>query len=243
MANVAFGQLKSWDDVSTGGGGDFLNMKDDGDYVLRFLTDIPYEYGVHWIDVGMNGQKSMRKVKCAGNWHDDPKDHCILCAKGPNFKPKKTFIANVLNRADGQCYAYEFGPQVFGQLKKCAKNPKWGDIRMYDIRITKDKNGKPNVYTSVPEPPIGPLTPEEAELAHDFSTNRMILDKLAAPYTNDEIRNKLEGYMSNQTGGADFSATTQFTQTSTQATAPAPAASFEAQANPAMPEFKFPDFN
>lgn len=230
--SAAFGQLASWDDAVPSGGGDFLNMKDDGDYVLRFLTDIPYEYPVHWIDVGTSTQRRMVKVKCAGRG-------CMVCAKGEKFKAKNTFLANVMNRKDGQCYAFEFGRQIFDQLKGYAMNQKWGDIRGYDVRINKKKGRKPNVYMVQAEPPIGELTPAEVETAHEHCTKRTDLNKMAASSTNEEIQQKLAEFM-NEGGGV--SADTSFTQTPPTITGFDPmVSSGDAQAQ--ATDFTFPDFN
>lgn len=219
MAQAAFGQLASWDDAVPSGGGDFLNMKDDGDYVLRFLTEIPYEYPVHWVELGPNKRV---KIKCAG-------PGCLLCEK--DNKSKNTFLANVLNRTDGQCYVYEFGRQIFDQLKSYAKNPKWGDIRRYDVRINKKKGRKPNVYIVQAEPPIEELSAAEKEAANEHCS-RMDLNKLAAPYTNDDIRRKLAEHSGEELPEDNFS---QKSQTQTP-----PTTGFDPMEN--QTDFEFPEF-
>lgn len=223
MSDAAFGQLTSWDDAVPTGGGEYLNMKEDGDYYMRFLIGVPYEYRVHWIE-GPSGK--MVKLKCAG-------PDCMLCAKGPEFRAKVTFLAPVLNRATGRCQLLEFGRQIFNQLKDYAKNPKWGDIRGYDILVTKKKGGKPNVYNVMAEPPVSAMTEEETAMVNDYLTNKIDLDELAAPGDNDTNRRRLEG----SDDGFSVSSGASFKQTSTSNTFSAPAAT-EGE----MPAFNFPEF-
>lgn len=217
MAQAAFGKLTSWDDAVPAGGGDFFNTKEDKEYHLRFLTDIPFEYPVHWLE--LDGGKKL-KLKCAGRG-------CVLCAAG--HEAKVTFVANVLDRQTGRVQIYEFGRQIFDQLKGYAKNAKWGDIRKYDVCIDKKKNRKPNVYMVQAEPPLFPLTDDEKATAMEFIKDRGDLNKLAAPMTNDEIRKKLaEVGASNLAGpsaSASFSGAVSMTEPSTD-----------------NADFKFPDF-
>lgn len=228
MVQAAFGQLPSWDDAVSGGGQDYLTMKDDGDYVLRFLTETPFEYMIHWVELG---PKKVTKVKCASRG-------CILCAK--NNQAKNTFIANVLDRKTGRCHVYEFGRQVFDQLKRYVKNPRWGDVRKYDVRINKEKGRKPNVYIVQAEPPISPLTDDEMVMAREFVKERGDLNKLSAPYTNDDIRKKLVGF--GDESGFDAPPTSTATRSAPGRVAAATVVD-ETETGFDFPEFNSADFN
>lgn len=179
MAQVAFGKLTSWDDASVASSGkDYMNMKEDGDYPMRVVTDIPYEYPTHWIEEDGKGTK----VKCAGRG-------CILCGKGN--EQKITYAVNVINRTNGRCQVFEFGKQIYDQLHGLAKSSKWGDLRKYDININKKKGRKPMVYQVTPEPPLAPLSDAEIVMVKEFMKGRGDLDKISAPLSNDDIRQKL----------------------------------------------------
>lgn len=203
MVQAAFGQLSSWDDAAAPSkGADYLNLKENGDYVIRFLNEMPYEFMSHWVELG---GKKLTKVKCAGRG-------CVLCAKGN--AAKLNYVSNVLNRATGKCAIYEFGPQIFEQLKRYAKNPRWGDIRKYDICINKEKDRRPNVYIVQAQPPISPLVDDEIAQAREFIKEKGDLNKLSAPLTNEEIRQKLSSLGGGSDLGGDFSAKPSMSKTS-----------------------------
>jgi len=179
MGTAAFGQLTSWNDVSpSGSGGDFTRLPEDGDYDFRFLTEIPFEYPVHWVE---NSRGKRSKIKCAGRG-------CPVCERGE--VPKNVYLCHVINRKLNRIQVYEFGKQVFDQIKKLALNPKWGDIRGYDVTITKDVASKPQVYNVSPDPAKNNLTDEEKADAMEFM-KRMDLNKLSASAKPEEVNQKL----------------------------------------------------
>lgn len=223
MVQAAFGELTSWDDAMAGGSSLYMTMKDDGDYCLRFLNERPFEYAIHWVNLE-NGSKT--KIKCASRG-------CILCAKGEEVKPE--FIADVMDRKTGTLHVLEFGRQIFDQLKGYAKNSKWGDIRKYDVNINKKKGRKPNTYMVQAEPPISPLTDDEAAKASDFCKNRGDLNKLSAPITNDGIKKRLSDLSGGGSRSSDFGSNTS----SNRPTPKTPPAEEPAVST----EFDYPEFS
>lgn len=180
MAKVTFGE-KSWDEDSAAGGGksDFLNMKENGQYVVRIVGK-PYEYAVHWVDAD-TGKK---RVNCAGK-------SCFLCKGG--LKPSIRYLVSVIHRVKGEGDSFkiaEFGPQVYGHIRALYKTPDWGDPRNYDIRINKDANRPPaNMYFVTPMAPK-PLSESEKAQASEF-TSGVKLEDISAPLENFHIAEKL----------------------------------------------------
>jgi hypothetical protein len=184
MPKVTFGQLESWGSASSQGGtekDDFLNMKEDGIYQIRTVTEgAPYEFAVHW---AQNTEGKARKINCAGR-------DCLLCKEGN--EPQVKYMIAALNRDKNRVQVVEFGKQVYTALKKHAFDPDWGDPRNYDIKIDKDRGrGASATYILTAKPTgMGPLSQEESQKVKEFLT-RVNLDRLSAPSTEDEILRKL----------------------------------------------------
>ena len=186
MAQITFGKLDSW--YSEGGGGngaafdkdDFLNMREDGKYLLRIAQEGPCIFAIHW---GTDVQGRARRVNCAV-------EGCALCAEAN--KPQPKYIVAAINRERGRVQLVEFGKQVYNQIVNLRKDKDWGDPRNYDIKIDKDRSrGISNTYivTAVPRN-IGPISPDEALMVKDFLA-RVKVENFAKQSTNEEILRKL----------------------------------------------------
>jgi hypothetical protein len=186
MTQPAFGKLNSW--LPDGGDSsgapfdkdDFLNMKEDGRYLLRIVQDAPCIFAIHW---ATDVQGRPRRVNCALN-------DCPLCLEGNKAQPK--FIIAAINRERGRVQLVEFGKQVYSQIVNLRQDKDWGDPRNYDIKIDKDRGrGISHTYivTAVPRN-IGPINQEESLMAKDF-LGRVNAEKFAQPSKVAEILRKL----------------------------------------------------
>lgn len=185
MAQPAFGKLDSWLPESNQSGSpfdkdDFLNMKDDGKYLLRIVQDGPCIFAIHW---ATDVQGRARRVNCSLN-------DCPLCAEGNKAQPK--YLIGAINRERGRVQLVEFGKQVYNQIVNLRKDKDWGDPRQYDIKIDKDRSrGISNTYivTAVPRN-MGPINQEETLMVKDF-LSRVSAERFAQPAKVEEILRKL----------------------------------------------------
>jgi len=185
MSEVTFGQLESWGSGASMGGGagtdEFLNLKEDGTYRVRMVGGPPHEFRIHW---ARNGEGKLRRIKCAGR-------DCALCNEGN--EPQVRYLSPVIDREDGRVKALEFPRSVYGRLKGLFFDDEWGNPNNYDIKIIKNSKEKSprDIYKTEPVPRgMGPITDEEKALVKEFS-DRVNLDRLAAPGKNDENLRKL----------------------------------------------------
>lgn len=179
---MTFGQLDSWESEGSGSKTskeDYLNIKTDGITVVRFLTEPPFKYHAHWVDLGTRKMK----VNCAGR-------DCLLCKQGN--EAIKFYVSIVLNRETGRCQVFEFKKQIFDGLKGFFTDlPDWGSLLAYDVKIDRKLSRKPEVYKLIPRPKT-PLTKEELVMIAEFK-DRVSLDKHCSPMTNEAIQKRLDG--------------------------------------------------
>lgn len=82
--------------------------------------------------------------------------------KQPYGKLKSKYIIHVIDRADGQLKLLDAGAGIFEELKKYAINPEYGDLREYDVTITREGTGWMDTkYSVTPARSNTPRTPEE----------------------------------------------------------------------------------
>ncbi|RAT01395.1 phosphoesterase [Bacillus cereus] len=85
--------------------------------------------------------------------------------KQPYGKLKNKYIIHVIDRADGQLKLLDAGAGIFEELKKYAVNPEYGDLREYDVTITRKGTGWMDTeYSVTPARSNTPRTPEEIKL-------------------------------------------------------------------------------
>lgn len=196
MTQPAFGKLDSWLPESNSSGSafdkdDFLNMKDDGKYLLRIVQDGPCIFAIHWAN---DAQGRPRRVNCSLT-------DCPLCAEANKAQPK--YLIAAINRERGRVQLVEFGKQVYNQIVNLRKDKDWGDPRNYDVKIDKDRSrGISSTYivTAVPRN-MGPINQEEALMVKDFLA-RVSAEKFAQPAKVEEIMRKLgrsEGHSADAT--------------------------------------------
>lgn len=85
--------------------------------------------------------------------------------KQPWGKVKEKYVIHVLDRATGEVKLLDKGNGVFKELKKYAMNPEYGDLRNYDVTLTRKGTGFMDTeYSITPARSNTPLTPAEIEL-------------------------------------------------------------------------------
>lgn len=143
---TTFGEVSWNDDVFGGDNKKTTNSKDlflrldEGSNEIRLLTQ-PFQYFVHKYkkegDTGFG-----QKVQCSAI-HGS----CPLCATGDKAKPR--WLLGVISRKTNTYKILDISFAVFSQIRKYAKNAKFGDPTKYDINIEVDKNGGATGYYSV----------------------------------------------------------------------------------------------
>ncbi len=176
MTEVTYGQLNSWDDGNVSGGNDFMRLE-VGSNKVRIFTN-PYQYIVHWTK---DSSGANRKVKCAV-------ENCPLCKKG--VKAQYRWFLGVLDRKTGQPMILEISSQIYSGVKSHVSNPEWGDVRMYDIDITRGMPKTNPLYTIMASPNKGQITAEEQAVVKTF-LERVDISKFTQPSTPEEVAEKM----------------------------------------------------
>lgn len=180
---------------------DFLATP-EGDTKIRILDEAPYFYQEYWSVKGNEGKGTSIPYKGKGkdllekaNFEFMEKVFKEADAKGlakgsearkkhtkagydkqPFGKLKSKYLIHVLDRADGQIKLLDKGKGVFEALKKYAMNPEYGDLRNYDVTITRTGTGWMDTeYSVTPARSNTPLTDEEKAL---YEANKLDLHEL-----------------------------------------------------------------
>lgn len=158
---TTFGEVSWNDDVFPGDGKKQTNSKDlflrmdEGSNEIRLLTQ-PFQYFVHKYkkegDTGFG-----QKVRCSAI-HGS----CPLCATGDKAKPR--WLLGVISRKTNTYKILDISFAVFSQIRKYAKNAKFGDPTKYDINIEVDKNGGATGYYSVQALSKEPLSAADQDM-------------------------------------------------------------------------------
>lgn len=131
------------------GSGNFLKLE-DGANKIRICTKA--------LEVAYHEDKSGGKYStttCSD-------EGCELCKAGKPKKYKYAYL--VLNRKDSKPYIYESPITVFRQIVAYESNPEYGDIRLYDITISKEGIARNTTYTIMPSPKKSELTNSEVKM-------------------------------------------------------------------------------
>lgn len=159
----------------------FLKL-DEGDNELRLLTN-PFQYLVHKIKKDPANPKDFgQKVSCSAI-HGD----CPACATD---KAKPRWLYGVIVRKTGTYKIYDVSFAVFSQIRKLAKNPRWGDPTKYDINIVVDKNGGATGYYSVQPIPKEPLSANDQKIKDNVDFDD--LKRRVTPPTADVVQKRLD---------------------------------------------------
>lgn len=137
-------------EMPASGGGVFLKIE-KGSNRIRILTKANE---VRFHEEG-KGTAKYKTSPCQG------KD-CDLCKTGNQFKVKYAFL--VLKRnTDGNdsVHVYEAPKTVFKQIVTYDLNKEYGDVREYDLTISKEGEKFDTVYTVIASPKKSKLTEKE----------------------------------------------------------------------------------
>ena len=163
MSNpVTFGEVSYEADIN-GGDNKKQSSKDlflrlaEGPNEVRLVT-APFQYLTHKYKKDENNPKDFgRKVGCS-IMHGS----CPLCEMGD--KAKQRWFYGVIDRKTGLYKVLDVSYAVFSQIRKLARNQRWGDPTKYDINIEVDKAAPPPQYYTVQ--PLGkePLSATDQQI-------------------------------------------------------------------------------
>jgi hypothetical protein len=183
---TTFGEISWEDDVP---GDKKENSKDlflrlsEGSNEVRLITR-PYQYLVHKYKKEPNNPKDYgTKVPCSaihGN--------CPLCNQGNSAKPR--WLLGVIERKAGSYKILDVGYAVFQQIRKLAKNQKWGDPTKYDVDILVDPHGGATGYYTVQPLSKEPLSAQDQVVRDNADIED--LKRRVAPPTSDVVEKRLE---------------------------------------------------
>lgn len=159
---TTFGEVSWNDDVFGGADGkkntnskDLFLRLDEGSNEMRLVTQ-PHQQLVHkYKKEGDSGFG--QKISCSA-----VHGNCPLCAMGDKAKPR--WLLGVISRKTGTYKILDISFAVFSQIRKLARNPKWGDPSKYDIDVVVDKNGGATGYYAVQPLSKEPLSAADQQL-------------------------------------------------------------------------------
>jgi len=185
---TTFGEVNWSDEVYSGGNKKDSNKDlwlklDEGDNEVRLVTQ-PFQFLIHKYKKDPNDKKDFgQKVYCSA-----VHGSCPLCALGDKAKPR--WLLGVISRKTNTYKILDISFAVFSNVRKLAKNPKWGDPTKYDINIVVDKNGGATGYYSVQ-----PLSKEPLSAADQVIKDNVDLDELkrkVTPPTAEMVQKRID---------------------------------------------------
>jgi len=183
---TTFGEISWEDDVP---GDKKENSKDlflrllEGSNEIRLVTR-PYQYLVHKHKKDPQNPKDFGiKVACSAI-HGS----CPLCSQGNAAKPR--WLLGVIERKTGSYKILDVGYAVFQQIRKLAKNQKWGDPTKYDLDILVDPHGGATGYYTVQPLSKEPLSAQDQVLRDNADLED--LKRRVSPPTPDAVEKRLE---------------------------------------------------
>jgi hypothetical protein len=188
MTTTVFGEVSYNDDVFPNDGKKNNNKKDlflrliNGDNEIRLVTS-PFQYLVH--KYKKDGDPGYgQKVGCSAI-HGS----CQLCDM-PDNKAKQRWFYGVIDRKTGAYKILDVSFAVFSNIRKLARNPKWGDPTKYDVNIIVDENGGPTNYYSVQPVPKEPLSAADQKIKDDADLED--LKRRCTPPTVEQVQRRMD---------------------------------------------------
>lgn len=216
MSNMTFGEVDYNQDVFGGEGGN--NKKQSSkDLFIRFaegpnevrLVTAPFQYLVHKYKKDANNPKDFgQKVGCS-----IMNGSCPLCEMGDKAKPR--WFYGVIDRKTGLYKVLDVSFAVFSQIRKLARNQRWGDPTKYDVNIEVDKHApSPAQYYTVQ--PLGkePLSATDQTIKDNADLDD--LKRRCTPPTAEKVQKIMD-----RINGVATDATADKTATKTAKAAPA----------------------
>ena len=181
-----FGEI-SWEDDVPGDRKE--NSKDlflrlaEGSNEVRLVTR-PYQYLVHKYKKDPGNPKDFgTKVSCSAI-HGS----CPLCTQGDKAKPR--WLLGVIERKSGTYKILDVGYAVFQQIRKLAKNAKWGDPTKYDLDVLVDPHGGATGYYTVQPLSKEPLTAQDQVIRDNADLEE--LKRRVTPPTPGDVEKRIE---------------------------------------------------
>jgi len=167
MDEAPFFYQEYWSVKANGGNGSSIPYKGKGtDLLEKANQDFMKKVFAEADAKGLKNGSPERKKFLKDNGYD----------KQPFGKLKNKYLIHVLDRATGELKLLDKGKGVFEELKKYAINPEYGDLREYDVTITREGTGWMDTeYGVTPARSNVPRTPEELAL---YEAKKMDLQKL-----------------------------------------------------------------
>lgn len=146
---------KGWAGVGKsrgGGGGDdtYLRLEDGGKAVFRMLDEEPVTIRQHKLGQEKDGENLFLSLTCGG-------DNCYICDRAQKrFPPGDTWAANVLvlsglaDQKEHEVRVLVGGPMIWKQMAELYEE--YGDIREFDILITRDGKDRDTTYNVTASP-------------------------------------------------------------------------------------------
>lgn len=160
-------------------------LKIEGTIQVRILDDEPVTNWTHWIPQLGGGKGG--SVDCIGK--GCPVCKIIAADKKEKITPKysssKKHMINVLDRKDGKVKILNAGETVFEQLKNIMMS--MGDLKSFDVKISRTGTGKGTKYSVLPTYPPTPLTDAEKALP------KFDLTTVKKPLTEEQIVELMNG--------------------------------------------------
>jgi hypothetical protein len=215
---TTFGEI-SWEDNvpgdNKGNGKDLFLRLTEGSNELRLITR-PYQYLVHKYKKEPNNPKDFgTKIPCSAI-HGS----CPLCTQGNSAKPR--WLLGVIDRKTNGYKVLDVGYAVFQQIRKLAKNPKWGDPTKYDVDVLVDPHGGATGYYTVQPLSKEPLSAED-QVTRD-NADLEDLKRRVTPPTPDFVTKRIEKLHSGGAPSGVANAVANRSQMSRPAAAPPPVA-------------------
>jgi hypothetical protein len=188
MTTATFGEVNYSDDVFGGSEKKNTNSKDlflhldDGTNEVRLITS-PFQYLVHKLKKDATNPKDFgQKVNCS-MMHGS----CPMCATGDKAKPR--WFYGVISRKTGTYKVLDVSFAVFSQIRKLARNERWGDPTKYDVNIEVDRNGGATGYYSVQPIPKEPLSAADQVIKDNADLD--YLKRKCTPPTHEQAQNRM----------------------------------------------------
>jgi len=187
---------------------DFIRLKADGDYMIMLLSPSPYIYQEHW---AVNARNEKRSLRCAVR-------NCSLCNESAELqassdpvkkeagkqlaaKSKFAIEAYLLGKGDdklgavvGRAGIFEFGTQVFGQIKSISNTLKkvGGTLDRAILSVSREKRRGPTAMYQVTQVPVAyRLSPDQEENLRKFQERALDLAKIYDTPTDEANMRRL----------------------------------------------------
>lgn len=174
---------------------DYIRVSEDKDYMIMLLSTAPFSFQEHW---STNASGEARSVRCAMR-------NCTLCAEatallsssdpakqsaGKELKAKQKFAIEAyllgtgnetLGGQAGRPGIFEFGPQIFNQIRSISNTLKkvGANIDGIILSVNRDKRRGPNgMYQVTQLPVVYKLSEEQQALLKAFQAKGLDLAKM-----------------------------------------------------------------